>query len=392
MPSAYGRDRLESLAGGRVRIVSPEPKGWRAARPATRTTAEFPGTAVAWDGVLWEVVSSEERSGANSRYVLAPWQDGHAIRLTVDYCAESEAALAESRRQSAARNRMSAGIFVMGLFAGQLPAHVQKQIESEYGFIASRMTLLSLLPELLLAGTAAAGLPIDDLPGPKWPAWVLALGIFALADVVVRSWYCLTRHQPLGSIPGILLWYVAIAFLPGVRRFDREASRKDASGRASKSSRLPTDFERERDVYALREPFVALLPARDQEQIAATFGFDPIAWGKRTALTIAIVAGTGVGSSVMTIADGASDGGTWASLVVASFLLAEQLVRFLALSRGNAASSVLGALARPYCLVLLTMHPRGLEEGSTRPAAKPLPSVWNGGDPDSDPSDDQTGR
>lgn len=392
MPRAYGRDRVESLDGGRVRIVSPAPKGWRAGKRATRTTAEFPGTAVAWDEALWEVISSEERTGANSRYVLVPWRDNHAIRLTVDYSAASEIALEETRRKSEARNRMSAGIFAMGLFTGQFPAHVQKQIESEYGFVATRMTLLSLVPELVFAGIAVMGLPIEDLPGPKWPVWVLVLGFFALVDVVTRSWYCLMRNLPLGSVPGLLAWYLAMAVSPEARRFDREATRIDESGRRTTSARAPSDFEREHDVYALREPFLALLPPGDQLRLATTFGFDPIAWGRRSALTIAIVAGSGVLSSLIKIGDGTAGFGTLLSLVIAALLFAEQLLRFRELSRGNAAGSVLGAIARPYCVVLLTMKPRGLEEGSTRPAAKPLPSVWEGGEPGGDDDGNQTGR
>lgn len=392
MPRAYGRDRVELLDRGRVRIVSPAPKGWRAARPPTRTTAEFPGTAVAWDDAIWEVVSSDERTGANCRYVLAPWKENHAIRLTVDYNARSEAALAEATRKSAARNRMSAGIYAMGLIAGHLPAHIQKQIESEYGFVATRLTLLSFVPEILFAGSAAMGLPIEELPGPKWPAWVLVLGLFAVVDVVVRSWYCLTHGRPLGSVPGLLSWYLVMLLSPGARRFDREGTRRDDSGRGATSSRAPSDSEREHDVYALREPFLALLPAGDQKHLEATFGFDPIAWGRRSVLTIAVVAGSGVLSSLIKIGEGTAGGGTLLSLILAGLLFAEQLLRLRELMRGNPAGSVLGAIARPYCAVLLTMQPRALAKGTTRPAAKALPEVWEGVEPGGSGEDDQTGR
>jgi hypothetical protein len=392
MPRAYGRDRVESLDGGRLRITSPAPKGWRAQRPATRTTAEFPGTAVAWDDAIYEVVSSEERSGANSRYLLAPWKEHHAIRLTVDYNATSEAALATEQRRSASRNRMSAGIFAVGLFAGLLPAHIQKQIESEFGFIATRMTLLSLLPELALAGIAAFGLPIEALPGPKWPGWFIALGAFALVEVLARSWYSLLHNRPIGSIAGLLFWHLAIALSPRARRFDRDGTRKQESGLSSTSPLAPGDFERERDMYAVREPFLALLPPGDQAQLASTFGFDPIDGGRRSALLIAIVAGVGVASSLLRIVDGAGRVSTWASLAVGGLLLVEQLLRFREFYRGNAAGSVLGAIARPFCVVLLTMKPRALKEGSTSQAVRPLPAVWEGDAPEEHAPDDQIGR
>jgi len=390
MPRAHGSDRVETLDGGRVRIVSPRPKGWRPARPATRTSAEFPGTAVAWDGALWEVLSSEEREGGSSRYVLAPWKDHHAIRLTVDYDAASEAALESARRRDAKRRSMSVTIVAAGLVTGHFPAHIQQGIESEYGFSATRLTLLSVGTEVAFAAIAFAGLPIDGLSGPKWPWSIVVLGAVALFESILRGWYSLLRNLPTGSIEGLLVWAILCAMSGRARRFDRAARHTADRQRSTTSVRPPDDFVRERDAYAMREPFLALLPRDAQEQLAETFGFDPRASGNRSAATIGAIAAAGIVSALLKIVDRVATVDTWISLSLAALLFGEQLNRFLELRRGNAAGSILGVFVRPFCTELLTERPRALEKGTTDRLERRLPEVWDGDA--SGPDDDQTGR
>ncbi|MBI2214114.1 MAG: hypothetical protein HYU52_10745 [Acidobacteria bacterium] len=390
MPQAYGRDRVKALDGGRFRIESPSPKGWRAGRRATLTTAEFPGTAIVWDGTLWEVLSCEEHVGASSRYVLAPWRDHHAIRVSADYDPASEQALESSIRRAETRARMSSGIFVAGLFAGLLPAHVQLEVESEYGFVATRLTLLSLFTQFAVAAVGFAGIPIEGLAGPRWPVSLFLLGWLALIEMLIRSWYTLTRSQPLGSIEGLLFWWLACAVTPRARAFDRIAIRERQRQTATASVRPPGDFERERDAFALREPFLALLPPMAQERLAATFGFDPYAWGMRSAAAIAVVSAVGAASALLKIADNVSTSDTWISLALATLLFGEQAKRFLAIRKGRPAGSVFGAFVSPFCKELLAMEPRALEKGTTNKLERALPEVWDYDAPSSD--SDHTGR
>ena len=91
MPVAYGRDRAVERGDGSWSIVTPSAKGWRARTPATRLSAEHPGTAVAWDGALFEVIAVENGPEA-ARYTLAPWEDRHTIRGIEPYDAASEPA------------------------------------------------------------------------------------------------------------------------------------------------------------------------------------------------------------------------------------------------------------------------------------------------------------
>ncbi|MFA6956159.1 MAG: hypothetical protein WC538_09830 [Thermoanaerobaculia bacterium] len=390
MPQAHGSDRLETLGGGRFRIVSSSPKGWRPARSATRTTAEFPGTAVAWDGSLWEVLSCEEREGASSRYVLAPWREHHAIRLTVDYDEASEAALETARRKAATRRRASTGLVAAGLATGHLPAHVQQEIESEYGFFATRLTLTSVATQVVFGAIAFAGLPIEGLPGPKWPLSIVALGVVVFFESLVRGWYSLLRNQPIGSIEGLLAWSVLCAFSQRARRFDRAARRQSERQRSTTSVLPPEEFIRERDAYAVREPFLALLPRESQEQLANSFGFDPHEWGIKSAATIAALSGAGIVSALLKIADKVSTFDTWLSLTLATLLFVEQMKRLLDVRRGSASGSVLGAFVRPFCTKLLSVPPRALEKGSTNRLERSLPEVWDGDASGS--GDDQTGR
>lgn len=378
------------LEGGRYRIVSPIPKRWRPSRPATKTSAEFPGTAVAWDGALWEVLSCEESESASSRYVLAPWREHHAIRLTVDYDDASEVALEAARRKDAKRRSMSTALVAAGLITGHFPAHVQKEIESEYGFIATRLTLISLFTQVVFAAIAFSGLPIDGLPGPKWPLSIIALGALALNESLLRGWYSLLRNQPIGSIEGLLVWALLCVVSPRARQFD-QAARREADRQRSTTSVLPPDeYIRERDAYAIREPFLALLPREAQEQLAATFGFDAREWGIKSAATIAALSAAGVVSAVLKIVDKVSTFDTWLSLVLAASLLIEQLKRFLEIRRGIAAGSILGTFVRPFCTGLLTIKPRPIQKGTTNREERQLPEVWDG---DSSRSDgDQTGR
>lgn len=388
MPKPYGGDLVEPLDRGRYRIVSPRPKGWRSARAATRTSAEFPGTAVAWDGALWEVVSADERDGSSSRYVLAPWRDKHAIRLTVDYDAASERAIAAEAARSATRSRGSAGIVAAGLVVGLLPAHVQKEIESEYGFSATRLTLLSLLPQLALAAIGAAGLPIADLPGPRWPAWFLFAAALAGLQVAVRSWYCLLRSLPLGSVEGLLVWHLLAAVSPRARRFETTARRTERRQRSVVSAKAPDQWELERDEFTQREPFLALLAPEDQMRLAATFGFDWLAWGRRSAATVALLSGAGVATALAKLDAGTATSSTWVSLLLAALVFAEQMKRFAILSRGKPAGSLLGIFVLPFCRKLLALEPRALAKGTTQKLERPLPAVWDGDAGD----DDQTGR
>jgi hypothetical protein len=201
-------------------------------------------------------------------------------------------------------------------------------------------------------------------------------------DSLIRSFLCLLRSRPCGSVPGLIAWEFWKAFSRRGREFDKRASARSISALRSTSLRAPSDFETERDAYFMREAYVALLSPDEQRKLHETFGFDPIKWGYWTAGTIAAVAGGGFFASASAIARGEGTVGKWVSALSAALLFAEQVVRFVKILSGAPAGSVLGALVRPWCRKLLSVKPRALAPGSIAPAERNLPDIWEGDPPD----------
>src|SRR5438132_1284091 len=106
MAGAFGRDALEKGSDGSTILVAPRSKGWIARRPATLTTSEHPGTAVAWGEEVFEVVEASPGVDGSVRYRLSPWGDRHAIRVVETYDAASEQAreAEQGRRRGAVRS------------------------------------------------------------------------------------------------------------------------------------------------------------------------------------------------------------------------------------------------------------------------------------------------
>ena len=92
MPTPHGRDRVQETAEGALVLSSFRPKGW-AGRPAAGSSppseaavaAVAPGTAVEWDGVIYEVVRVEDSPSGGTRYTLEPWDERQVIRRLERY-------------------------------------------------------------------------------------------------------------------------------------------------------------------------------------------------------------------------------------------------------------------------------------------------------------------
>ena len=85
MPRPAGRDRLEPTSDGTVVLLSLRPKGWSGREEGGPRAPLRAGTAVRWDGELWEVLRVEPRAGGGWRHVLAPWDERHVVRGLVEY-------------------------------------------------------------------------------------------------------------------------------------------------------------------------------------------------------------------------------------------------------------------------------------------------------------------
>jgi hypothetical protein len=182
-------------------------KGWKAREEAPRR-ALHPGTAVSWEGRVFEVVEARARSDGGVEYSLAPWREDLAIRSLERYDEPSERERAGEHgwKAAAIRKRRLAVIFSPVL--GHLPGDVQTRMENEFGAHATKMTVVSALPLLAIGvvgmfGAVArmAGGSIAPLPEPSAPLSLYLFGESAMRLIVVA-----TQSRPAGSIPGTLLY------------------------------------------------------------------------------------------------------------------------------------------------------------------------------------------
>lgn len=85
MPRPLGRDRLEPTTDGTFVLLSLRPKPWKGREEVSPRAPIVPGTAVRWEGELYEVLSVEPRASGGHRHVLARWDDRYLVRSLVEY-------------------------------------------------------------------------------------------------------------------------------------------------------------------------------------------------------------------------------------------------------------------------------------------------------------------
>lgn len=210
MPTPFGTDRVEPGPDGCVVLRSAAAKGWRPRSPAESRRAEHPGTAVEWQGEVFEVVTAEPFPGGGMLYALAPWREDLAIRSLERYDAASEAERAEERRRRAAEPGRRRIALLLSPLLGHLPGAVQESMEHEYGVPANTLTVVSAVPLLVLGILGAfAGFasmvggspePLPDLPLP--------LSIYLFLESYFRLSSVATQSRPMGSLPGALLYEI----------------------------------------------------------------------------------------------------------------------------------------------------------------------------------------
>jgi hypothetical protein len=398
MPRAYGSDRV-SPAGSAFFIVASRDKGWRGRTPATLTTSEFPGTAVEWDGVMYEVVALQ-KSGSGIRYRLEPWKDEQIVRQMEHYDAPSEAARLARWNDHARRMHIGQWIERFGFATGLLPAEAQRHFATRFGVTIRRLMLWSTIPYMIFGTYCARYLQIPGLPSatPPFPEWVLTLGFYLFGESLVRLRGYLGSN-PMGSIFGwaVYLPWLALGGHKTLARLDEEDLRT-ASGVVTRAEvakvqlarphrevrqewgDLPAvDADPERklhDAYMLREPYIALLSAAEQVKMHERFGFDPVEQGKRTVTYITIVAGLGATVSILMLFTEGVRISRIASAVTAVLLIVEQFGRMRLLAEGQPAPSVLAPLVRPFLRKTLDAPPvQPVYEGEGRNVE--LPDLWD---------------
>jgi hypothetical protein len=344
---AYGSDRVR-LSGGKVILHSRLGKGWTPRTAKTLTSAEFPGTAVYWDEQYYEVLSADLLPAGGVRYVLAEWPDNHAIRVFQPYDAESEAALAADFTKAARQRKHSVAARIAAMFLGHLPAHVQMHLANELGLFPHRLTLWSIVPVLVAAGTCVyvgVDRTMKGLPSPI-PDWVLVLTFFMLAESVFRFLVAMTQLRGMGSMAGTLVYLFFWLLHPN--RVRLVSPFQSAKGEGLMTIAPSAEVE-QRDALEMRAPLLTLLTPAEQEHLARRFGFDYRKHAYGITWVMLVCAALGVATMLPKAAGSVS---ALVSLVCAGLVLLEQTMRLLAFKRGPA-GSVFGVLVRPFARDLL---------------------------------------
>jgi hypothetical protein len=166
----------------------------------------------------------------------------------------------------------------------------------------------------------------------------VAVAVYLGIENGIRFLVNWTQSRPIGSSIGFfsyLLFHLITG--RGVSPFTSE------KGWAVKISEAPPDVAA-RDALATREAFVTLLTPGDQARVAARFGYNYRHDSYAVAIILLVAGAIGIVSSYVR--------GGWISFMVASLLVAEQIVRLIAFRRGPAAS-VLRFLVYPFVRKLL---------------------------------------
>ena len=335
---AFGSDRVRQGDGEQIILSSRLSKGWTPRVDKTLTSAEFPGTAILWEERYFEVVSFEVMQHGGVRYVLEPWRDHHAMRVTDRYDAESEAGRIDEHRRTLQRESARKTANVGGIITGSLPAIVQEHLARELGIPAPRLTFISILASwLAIAGLVLWCVSFLMREQPM-PLVLVAPAIYLGIENSIRFAVYWTQARPIGSTLG-WIGYALFHFITarGPSPFGVE------KGYAVKYSAAPEDVAM-RDSLAVREAFVTLLSPQDQRRVAERFPYDYRKTSRAVAISILLFAVIGIVSSYVR--------GAAMAMIVAAALAFEQIVRLAALQRGPAAS-VLRFFVRPFVRKLL---------------------------------------
>lgn len=344
----HGTDRLRQ-SGTKVILHSRIPKdGWNPRVPKTSTSVEHPGVAVLIEEQWYEVVMARALPSGTFEYVLEPWRDENAIRLSTRYDAEAEGKRVEAHQTEARRAKKRVITNFLGIFVGHLPGPVQEHFGNEYGIIASRLTILSTLIGWAVFATCVLLTVSARMEGtPRVPVWLWLLAMYLFLDSLVRSFVYFSQSRPMGSLLGTILYTIYYYVAP-----NRSKLVPLDGGRGHKLFTLPPpDDVALRDKVEMSSALLTLLTADEQRRLMHRYEW----WYRKDATMVAVgilvfASAGAVVSAHRMVREGSFL--AFVSMVVAGFVAVEQVARLLAFRRGPA-GSVLGYLARPFVRGLL---------------------------------------
>src|SRR5712692_180778 len=339
---SFGHDTVLPQKDGSFLLDCPMPKGWIGRKTGTQTSAEHPGTAVRWEEQIFEVVEAAPGERGGIRYRLAPWEGRHAIRVVAAYdgAAEEARGLEQTERLTGIWKRRAS--ILLAPLAGLLPGPVQLRMEGDFGAPARWMTFFSAFPLFVIGVLRILDARLAMMGAgallPPWLALPIFVAVYFALESAVRFWSLIFAGEPMGSLPGVVAY---------------EAWRLAGGASAPISARPAPPKWDPSDTYKMLEPFLALLSPEEQEWIEGRHSFDPLRWGRRSAILVGILAITNVVISLGMLAQGHDDFWDFAWLLVGGYLCVEQVIRLRRIGQGHPAGSALGALVRPLARNLL---------------------------------------
>ena len=299
--------------------------------------------------------------GAAVQYVLSLWDDRHAMRIVEAYSVEAEAEREAGRADAARRSDRHVYAHLAAPLLGCLPGHVQERLEREVNVPAARLSLASALPLWVLGWVAFIFLMVSALVGGSTvPTPLLVFGVYLLAESTARLAVCVVQGRAIGTLVGTLLYEVW-------RSLGRAKARVEGREVPKERSVFEVESDGAQDVldrYHVLEPAAGLLPAADQALLAERFGFDPIRWGRVSAIFLLVMFGPLAVASVL----GALvvfQAGDLPRIAIFGGIVAEQIVRLRRLRAGAVAPSVLGVLVRPFARPLARLSQRRTSRART---------------------------
>jgi hypothetical protein len=344
----HGSDRARRV-GERVVLQSAFSKGWTPRTPKSLTRSEFPGTTVLWDEQYFEVIEAAATQSGGVRYVLAEWQESHTIRTLEHYDAESEALRIADHERARRQRQTSVLSRLSGVFLGHLPAQVQIHLENELGVRASRMTILSCIPALVLLGIcllARVDVTMGREPSPVL-TFLLPIAVMLTGESFLRFFVAMSQDRPMGSLFGVIGYWIyhhlsnkGVALPPAI------GGRGD-----SVAFTAPAEDVALRDSFELKQPLLTLLTPPEQIKLAERFGYDYRRSAYGVAWTILVCAALGAFTSYLEL-DKSGSVTSLLSMLIAGAVALEQAVRLHAFRRGPA-GSFFGFVVRPLVRNLL---------------------------------------
>ena len=345
---AFGSDRVRRGQGEQMILLSRRDKGWTARVPKTLTTAEHPGIAILWEDRYFEVVSAGS-AGESVRYVLEPWLDNHAIRLTDVYDAASEVMREENYQARLRRSRGRTAANLLGVLTGHLPAAVQEGMGSELGILPARLTALSLILPMTVIGFVVYE-NVDRLirQQPGLPMWLLMLCGYLLFESMIRFVLVWSQNRPTGSLAGWLAYSAFYLLTPHRKGIPPPIIVRTAAPLLEREE--PAADVLLQDAISMREPLLTLLSPAEQVSLARRYGYDYRRMSWKVSAVVLVFSSAGIVTSWIKFRNG--DGLPLLSFLVAALLAGEQVIRLRSFSRGPS-GSILGFIARPFARKLL---------------------------------------